>query len=128
MIPISIVDAFTDRPFAGNSAAVCILNAWPADEWLRLVGREMNLSETAFLVHRDGIEFELRWFTPKVEVDLCGHATLASAHVLWEDGHLAPGATARFRTRSGQLTATREDGWVTLDFPAVPVERAVEPD
>ena len=86
MIPLFVIDAFTDRPFAGNPAAVCVLERWPADEWLQLVGREMNLSETAFLVRREGNEFDLRWFTPRVEVALCGHATLASAHALWESG------------------------------------------
>jgi PhzF family phenazine biosynthesis protein len=120
------VDAFTDRPFAGNPAAVCILPG-PADPaWMQDVAAEMNLAETAFLV-REGDVFHLRWFTPTVEVDLCGHATIASAHVLWEDGHLSPNSIARFRTRSGLLTAAREDSWITLDFPATPVERPVEP-
>src|SRR5436305_8613987 len=94
------VDAFTDRPFAGNPAAVCVLDG-PADErWMQNVAREMNLSETAFL-YPSGSAFNLRWFTPAVEVELCGHATLASAHVLWESGRLAPGAQARFQTLSG---------------------------
>lgn len=116
---ITQVDAFTDRPFAGNPAAVCLLPA-PADpRWMLNVAREMNLAETAFLVRAAG-QFGLRWFTPAVEVDLCGHATLASAHVLWEEGHLDPSAEARFYTRSGLLTATRSDGWITLDFPATP--------
>src|SRR5262245_28658183 len=106
MIPITVVDAFTDKPFAGNPAAVCLLERWPTDEWLQLVGREMNLSETAFLVRREGNEFDLRWFTPKVEVALCGHATLASAHALWELGR-ATRAMIGFHTRkSGRLTAT----------------------
>src|SRR4051812_20221275 len=88
-LPIVQVDAFTDRPFRGNPAAVCLLPG-PADEsWMQDVAREMNLSETAFL-HPEGDHFRLRWFTPAVEVDLCGHATLASAHVLWEQGHLRP--------------------------------------
>ena len=90
------------------------------------VAREMNLAETAFLVkQRDG--YDLRWFTPTVEVDLCGHATLASAHVLWEDGHLAPTAQARFHTKSGLLTADRRDGLIELDFPATPVSPAAAP-
>jgi PhzF family phenazine biosynthesis protein len=128
MIPISIVDAFTDRPFAGNSAAVCILNAWPADEWLRLVGREMNLSETAFLVHRDGIEFELRWFTPKVEVDLCGHATLASAHALWEADRVRGNKIAFATRKSGLLFAHRlDDGQIELNFPAKPATVCAAP-
>ncbi len=91
-MPIRIVqvDAFTARPFTGNPAAVCVLQAPPTDQWMRDVAREMNLSETAFLTpHDDG--YNLRWFTPAVEVDLCGHATVASAHVLWEDGHLPRG-------------------------------------
>jgi len=83
------------------------------------VAREMNLSETAFLVP-DGGDYHLRWFTPAVEVDLCGHATLASAHVLWEGGYLAPDAEARFHTRSGLLTARRADGWIEMDFPSEP--------
>ncbi len=123
---ITQVDAFTNRPFAGNPAGVCILST-PADpSWMLNVAREMNLAETAFLVkQRDG--YDLRWFTPAVEVDLCGHATLASAHVLWEDGHLKPGAQARFHTKSGLLTAERRDGLIELDFPATPVSPAPAP-
>jgi PhzF family phenazine biosynthesis protein len=118
---ISIVDAFTDRPFAGNPAAVCIL-AEPAQEpWMQLVAREMNLSETAFL-NPEGDSFRLRWFTPTIEVDLCGHATLASAHALWESGRLAPGASATFLTRSGALTARRDGDLIALDFPALPAQ------
>src|SRR3954470_15634973 len=89
------VDSFTARPCAGNPAAVCVLQAPRDASWMQAVAREMNLSETAFL-HPEAGGFRLRWFTPAVEVDLCGHATLASAHVLWEDGHLPPDATARF--------------------------------
>ncbi|MFZ5622958.1 MAG: PhzF family phenazine biosynthesis protein [Gemmatimonadota bacterium] len=114
-----IIDAFTDRPFAGNPAAVCLLPEVRPEQWLQAVAAEMNLSETAFLV-RGKNGFRLRWFTPETEVDLCGHATLASAHFLWEEGHLKPRATARFHTRSGLLTAQRRDGWITLDFPATP--------
>jgi PhzF family phenazine biosynthesis protein len=121
------VDAFADRPFAGNPAAVCVLPA-PADEqWMRDVAREMNLSETAFL-HPVEDGFHLRWFTPAVEVDLCGHATLASAHVLWESGALAADAEARFHTRSGLLTARRADGWIEMDFPAKPEDPDDTPD
>lgn len=113
------VDAFTDKPFAGNPAAVCILPA-PRDEaWMQNVAREMNLSETAFL-HQQKDGFNLRWFTPAVEVDLCGHATLASAHVLWEAGLLAPQEQARFHTRSGLLVATCSEDGIELDFPATP--------
>jgi PhzF family phenazine biosynthesis protein len=116
-IRIVTVDAFTSRPFAGNPAAVCVLPEAPPDAWMRDVAREMNLSETAFLVPReDG--YHLRWFTPAVEVELCGHATVASAHVLWEDGHLPAGVQARFHTLSGLLTADRRGDWIELDFPA----------
>jgi PhzF family phenazine biosynthesis protein len=127
-IRIVQVDAFTLRPFAGNPAAVCVLQEPRAEQWMRDVAREMNLSETAFLVAReDG--YNLRWFTPAVEVDLCGHATLASAHVLWEDGHVPEGRQARFHTRSGLLTAERRGDWIELDFPvkiAVPAEAPAE--
>ena len=118
-VRLTPVDAFTATPFAGNPAAVCLLPAPRDDAWMQAVAREMNLAETAFLL-RQGDEFGLRWFTPAVEVDLCGHATLASGHVLWEDGHLARGAEARFHTRSGLLRAARQDDWITLDFPATP--------
>jgi PhzF family phenazine biosynthesis protein len=126
--PIVHVDAFTDVPFAGSPAAVCILPAAREEAWMQHVAREMNLSETAFVVPRDGTRdaFELRWFTPTVEVDLCGHATLASAHVLWENGQVAPDVTARFHTRSGILTASRRGDWIELDFPATPDE-AIDP-
>jgi predicted PhzF superfamily epimerase YddE/YHI9 len=113
------VDAFTDRPFRGNPAAVCVLDRPRPDDWLAAVAREMNLSETAFLERRaDG--WSLRWFTPAVEVELCGHATLASAHALWEAGLAAPDETLRFHTRSGKLTARRDPAGVILDFPAEP--------
>src|SRR5213596_2838427 len=116
---ITQVDAFTDRPFAGNPAAVCILPTAAEPAWMQNVAREMNLAETAFLVPRNG-EYDLRWFTPAVEVDLCGHATLASAHVLWETGQASPAGSIRFHTRSGLLTAVRRDDWIELDFPATP--------
>lgn len=119
------VDAFAAQPFGGNPAAVCVLAAPREDRWMQNVAREMNLSETAFLLPQaDG--FGLRWFTPTTEVDLCGHATLASAHALWEGGYLAADHVARFHTRSGLLTATRADDWIELDFPALP-PRASEP-
>jgi predicted PhzF superfamily epimerase YddE/YHI9 len=123
MIPVSVVDAFTDKPFGGNPAAVCVLERWPSDRWLQSVGREMNLSETAFLVHRDSNECDLRWFTPRVEVALCGHATLASAHVLWES-RLATQSVIGFHTRKcGRLTATPlSSGEIELDFPAKPAK------
>lgn len=111
------VDAFTDKPFAGNPAAVCVLPESRDARWMQSVAQEMNLSETAFLLKQaDG--FNLRWFTPAVEVDLCGHATLASAHVLWEAGYLKEAEQARFATRSGLLTAVRKSTWIELDFPA----------
>ena len=120
------VDAFTSTPFAGNPAAVCVLPAPRDDGWMQNVAREMNLSETAFL-HAEDDGYRLRWFTPAVEVDLCGHATLASAHVLWEDGHLPAGRQARFRTKSGLLTADRRDAWIELDFPATRPAPTPEP-
>jgi len=116
---IDQIDAFTERPFAGNPAAVCLLEKAPDDSWMQLVAREMNLSETAFLIPRGG-EFGLRWFTPVMEVDLCGHATLASAHFLWEQGHLAADQAARFHSRSGLLTAEKKGNWIEMDFPATP--------
>ncbi len=123
--PVVQVDAFSERPFAGNPAAVCILREPRDDVWMQQVAREMNLSETAFLLKQeDG--YRLRWFTPAVEVDLCGHATLASAHVLWEEGHLPPQEQARFHTRSGLLTARRSGDWIELDFPAVPEAAATD--
>jgi PhzF family phenazine biosynthesis protein len=125
-VPIYQVDAFTEKPFAGNPAAVCLLDG-PADEaWMQNVGREMNLSETAFL-YRQGDGFNLRWFTPTVEVELCGHATLAGAHVLFTEGYLRAGDEARFHTRSGLLTATRAGEWLELDFPATAPKEAAAP-
>ncbi len=120
------VDAFTDKPFAGNPAGVCILQEQYDDDWMQKVAQEMNLSETAFL-YRENDGFNLRWFTPAVEVDLCGHATLASAHVLWEAGYLKPDQQVRFYTRSGLLTAMRKGDWIELDFPAEPEEKASSP-
>src|SRR5512134_2160781 len=118
-LAITQVDAFTSKPFSGNPAAVCVLPAAGDAGWMQNVAREMNLAETAFLVPRtDG--YDLRWFTPTVEVDLCGHATLASAHVLWEAGELPAAETARFHTRSGLLTADRRGDLIELDFPAEP--------
>src|SRR5438105_9480972 len=122
------VDAFASRPFSGNPAAVCILPApAPQDErWMQDVAREMNLAETAFL-HPENEGYRLRWFTPAVEVALCGHATLASAHVLWEEGRLPPNRQARFHTKSGLLTADRRGDWIELDFPATPPAPAPAP-
>jgi predicted PhzF superfamily epimerase YddE/YHI9 len=120
--PIVTVDAFTDRPFAGNPAAVCALDAYPDDTWMQAVAREMNLSETAFPVRRDDGDWDLRWFSPTVEVDLCGHATLAAAHVLWQDGRAGNGEPIRFHTRSGVLGAEPDGDWIELDFPAAPAD------
>ena len=113
-----VVDAFTDRPFAGNPAAVVPIQAWRDNQWLQNVAMEMNLSETAFLVANDK-SFDLRWFTPKAEVDLCGHATLASAVVLAQIGKLADGSSVAFSTRSGVLTTERHGSLFQLDFPAL---------
>jgi len=111
------VDAFTNKPFGGNPAGVCLLPGEKDDRWLQAVAQEMNLSETAFLLWQSG-SFNLRWFTPTTEVDLCGHATLASAHVLWEEDYLQPDEEARFQTRSGLLTAKQQGEWIELNFPA----------
>lgn len=114
-VPLTVVDSFTDRPFSGNPAGVCLLEAPAPDHWMQAVAAEVNLSETAFLVPRADGDHDLRWFTPAVEVDLCGHATLASAHVL--------GGSGRFHTRSGLLTCTPgPDGTIQMDLPADPVE------
>lgn len=124
MHKIFVVDAFADRPFSGNPAAVCLLEREAADDWLQAVAAEMNLSETAFLLRSGADRWQLRWFTPKVEVNLCGHATLASAHVLWRElGERRD--TLTFITRSGALTARRDDDIIALDFPADP-PRAVD--
>jgi len=126
-IPIYQVDAFASEVFKGNPAAVCPLEAWLPDETLQAIAVENNLSETAFLVER-GSDYDLRWFTPAAEVDLCGHATLGSAYVI--ANYLRPGAdTIRFDTRSGILTVTRQGEFFTLDFPALKRERvADDPD
>jgi PhzF family phenazine biosynthesis protein len=127
--PLFTVDAFTDRPFAGNPAAVCVLlfEDWPESKWMQSVAAEMNLSETAFVrPSQDGI-FGLRWMTPTVEVDLCGHATLAAAHVLWTTGHVEDDATIRFDTRSGTLSAAKSGFEIELDFPLTPVIQAEPP-
>ena len=125
-LQITQVDAFTDKPFGGNPAAVCILPEARDAQWMQNVALEMNLSETAFVVRQqDG--FDLRWFTPSIEVDLCGHATLASVHVLWEEGALPREQQARFHTRSGLLTADFRDGWIELDFPAKEEKAAEAP-
>ena len=118
--PVTQVDAFTNRAFAGNPAAVCVVEEPMDDATMQAIAREMNLAETAFLRRRpDGNDWDLRWFTPAVEVELCGHATLASAHALWESGAADTGSPLRFHTRSGVLGAARGAGWIELDFPAL---------
>jgi PhzF family phenazine biosynthesis protein len=125
-IRILQIDAFAERPFAGNPAAVCLLDDAREAAWMQAVAAEMNLSETAFVVpHEDG--FALRWFTPKTEVDLCGHATLAAAHALWTTGVADGGHTIRFHTRSGLLTCSRHGDRVTMDFPATPISEVDVP-
>ncbi|MDK2970292.1 MAG: hypothetical protein PWP23_47 [Candidatus Sumerlaeota bacterium] len=116
-IPLFQVDAFADGPFRGNPAAVCLMDRDAPDSWLQSLAAENNLSETAYLWPMPGKEYRLRWFTPATEVDLCGHATLASAHVLWQEGLLGPFEEATFHTRSGALIASRKSGWIHLDFP-----------
>ena len=120
--PLYQVDAFTDRPFAGNPAAVVLLDDDASNEWMQHVAAEMNLSETAFLTSGNGDAYRLRWFTPVAEVDLCGHATLATAHVLWEAGHLGTGRRAVFDTAGGRLSAQRDGDWILMDFPAEEAE------
>ncbi|MGH9115723.1 MAG: PhzF family phenazine biosynthesis protein [Acidimicrobiales bacterium] len=117
---LSVVDAFTERPFAGNPAGVAVVDAFPPVDWMQAVAGEMHLSETAFVVARPDGDHDLRWFTPTTEVDLCGHATLAAAHVL--------GCAARFHTRSGVLTCSgAASGMIEMDFPADPPEPADAP-
>jgi PhzF family phenazine biosynthesis protein len=125
-LPLHLIDAFADGPFTGNPAAVVLLDAARPEAWMQHVAMEMNQAETAFLVRQEA-GFSLRWFTPNKEVDLCGHATLASAHYLWEARQLATDATARFHTRSGWLAARRDDDrWITIDLPAI-TSRPAEP-
>ncbi len=127
-LEIHQVDAFTSRPFGGNPAAVCLLPRSRPARWMQNVAMEMNLSETAFLHPQNSGDWRLRWFTPAVEVALCGHATLASAHVLWDTGRLKKSQLARFHTKSGLLTARRVGAGIELDFPAKPLETASPPD
>jgi PhzF family phenazine biosynthesis protein len=126
-LPLYQVDAFTDTRFAGNPAAVCVLPHPKEANWMQRVAGEMNLSETAFLQPRADGTYRLRWFTPTDEVDLCGHATLASAHVVWTEGIASVEAPVHFDTASGRLTARRSDGWIQMDFPAAPVDSADAP-
>ena len=126
VVKIYQVDAFADELFKGNPAAVCIMPESRGDAWMQSVAQEMNLSETAFLHNQDD-DYSLRWFTPEVEVELCGHATLASGHILWETGLLKPQEQARFQTLSGLLTAERNGDEIVLNFPATPEEPAEAP-
>jgi len=123
-LPLYQVDAFTDTSFAGNPAAVCVLPRPREVEWMQQVAAEMNLSETAFLRPQADGTYRLRWFTPTDEVDLCGHATLAGAHVVWTEGMAAAEAPIRFDTASGRLTARYDDGWIQMDFPAASIDSA----
>lgn len=125
-IPLFQVDAFTDRPFSGNPAAVCLLPGPHEESWMQAVAAEMNLSETAFLVE-EGDGYRLRWFTPKIQVDLCGHATLASAHVLWTEGRVPLDMAISFRTNSGLLKAVRRGDLIELDFPLDPPSEITPP-
>lgn len=121
------VDSFTDKPFTGNPAGVCILERAADETWMQNVAMEMNVAETAFLYPvADG--YNLRWFTPTVEVDLCGHATLASAHILYQLGILNTGQEARFHSKSGVLTARQNGDWIELDFPATPAVQVPAPE
>lgn len=129
-VPLYVVDAFTRRLFGGNPAGVCPLDAWPDDELMQLVARENNLSETAFFVPSDGgdgSEYDLRWFSPKVEIDLCGHATLASAFILFECLGLSA-ERVTFHTRSGALSVERDGDLLALDFPSRPPEPSETPE
>ncbi len=121
------VDAFTDQAFAGNPAGVCLLEAAAPAAWMQKVAAELGFSETAFPVRRPDGEYDLRWFAPSAEVDLCGHATLATAHTLWELDEFSPAEPARFHTKSGLLTATKRGDWIELDFPASAVEPVPPP-
>lgn len=123
----SLIDAFTVKRFSGNPAVVFLLPTARDTEWMQAVALEMNQPETAFLIEAED-RYDLRWFTPAVEIDLAGHPTLASAHWLWESGSLKPTEPARFHTRSGLLIAERHDGWIRLDFPATPAETIAELD
>lgn len=120
------VDAFSAKPFSGNPAAVCPLTSPASEHWMQQVAAEMNLSETAFLYKQDE-KYNLRWFTPGLEVDLCGHATLASAHILWSEGY-TDSETIIFSTKSGDLSAKKVGGSIELDFPATPASQCSAPD
>jgi PhzF family phenazine biosynthesis protein len=125
--PIYQVDSFTAEPFHGNPAGVCLLREDADPSWMQAVAAEMNLSETAFVKRRANSDFSIRWFTPTVEVPLCGHATLASAHILWEEDLVPCEKPITFHGQEELLTARREADWICLDFPALPVEESTAP-
>jgi PhzF family phenazine biosynthesis protein len=131
-LPLLQIDAFTDMPFRGNPAAVCLLDAPRDAAWMQHVAAEMNLAETAFLVPNGaeghGARFGLRWFTPVTEVPLCGHATLASAHALWSTGRVPASSPITFDTLSGALAARPADGAITIDLPARHATETAVPD
>lgn len=118
-IPIYTADAFTNKPFSGNPAGVCVLDSPMNEEMMQKIAFEMNLSETAFLLKKDDGSYSLRWFTPAAEDDLCGHATLASSHILWETGKEDKSAMLCFNTKSGLLKANYKNGGIELDFPVI---------
>ncbi|WP_199425677.1 PhzF family phenazine biosynthesis protein [Thermaerobacillus caldiproteolyticus] len=124
---IFLINAFTDQPFTGNPAAVCVLPGSKDAEWMQKVAKEINLPTTAFLEYTNG-GFSLRWFTPTTEIPLCGHGTLASAYVLWEMGYIKAEHPVSFSTKSGILTATVKNGWIELDFPSAPDHEITAPD
>lgn len=126
MIRIYQVDSFTSEAFKGNPAAVCILSAMPTMEWMKNVAREMNLSETAFVVIKED-HYDLRWFTPTVEINLCGHATLASAHILWAEGYQKAGKDIEFHTKSGVLRTKQAGSWIEMNFPLLKYEKSDVP-
>jgi PhzF family phenazine biosynthesis protein len=125
-IPFVHVDAFASTPFSGNPAAICLLSENRETQWMQAVAQEINLAATAFVLPEDD-GFSLRWFTATAELDLCGHATLAAAHVLWEIGRMRPDDSVRFQTRSGLLTVVRKSGWIELDVPSTPARSVDAP-
>lgn len=127
-INIQTVDAFTDKPFSGNPAGVCVMEEFLDEKLMQKIAFEMNLSETAFLEKRDDGSYNLRWFTPEAEVDLCGHATLASSHIIWETGKEDKSSTLQFHTRSGVLKANYKNGEIELNFPAIESDQADIPE
>lgn len=119
------VDAFTNEIFKGNPAAVCPLAAWISDELMQVIAEENNLSETAFFVENDA-QFEIRWFTPSCEIDLCGHATLAAAHIIYSELNYKR-EIIEFNSKSGKLTVEKKNDWYTLNFPSEEIEEIVTP-